>query len=110
MQRENINRFRSHGKMKHFSRPATSADSASECRRPGFLRLSPVRRLRRRLGESQGPPQSRCRILGGLSCRENAKRVDVLERLASRHNGGRGLEQLNIVVTDSYKALEMKRT
>ena len=49
--------------MKHFSRRATSADSGSECLRPGFLRLSPVRRLRRRLGESQGPSQSLCRIL-----------------------------------------------
>ena len=43
-QRENINRFRSHGngKDEHFSRRATSADSGSECRRPGFLRLSPL--------------------------------------------------------------------
>ena len=44
-QRENIDLFHSHGKMKHFSRRATSADSGSECRWPGFLRLSPVRRL-----------------------------------------------------------------
>ena len=48
--------------------------------------------------------------LGGLSWRENAKRVDVLVRLVSRHNGGRGLERLNIVDTDSYAALEMKGT
>ena len=34
-------------------------------------------------------------MLGGLSWRENAKRVDVLVRLVSRHNGGRGLERLN---------------
>ena len=49
-------------------------------------------------------------MLGGFSCRENAKRVDVLERLVLRHNGGRGLERLNIVDTDSYTALEMKST
>ena len=50
-------------------------------------------------------------MLGGFSCRENAKRVDVLERLVSRHNRGRGLERLNnIVDTDSYTALEMKST
>ena len=47
---------------------------------------------------------------GGLSWREYAKRVDVLVRLVSRHNGGRGLERLNIVDTDSYTDLEMKRT
>ena len=47
--------------------------------------------------------------LGGLSWRVNAKRVDVLVRLVSRHNGlpgGRGLEQLNTVGTDSYTALD----
>ena len=49
-------------------------------------------------------------MLGGFSCRENAKRVDVLDRLVSRHKGGRGLERLNIVDTDSYTALEMKST
>ena len=69
---------------------------------------TPVGRLRCGLGESQGPRRSRCRMLGGFSCRENAKRVDVLERLVSRHNGGRGLERLNIVDIDSYTALEMK--
>ena len=95
--------------MKHFSRRATSADSGSECQRPGFLCLSPVRRLLSRQGESQGPPQNRCRMLGGLSCRENATLVDVLERLISLHNGGRGLERLNIVDTDSYTALDVAK-
>ena len=71
---------------------------------------TPVRRLRCGLGESQGPRRSRCRMLGGFSCRENAKCVDVLERLVSRHNGGRGLERLNMVDTDSCTALEMKST
>ena len=72
---------------------------------------TPVRRLRCGLGgESQGPRRSRCRMLGGFSCRENAKRVDVLGRLVSRHNGGRGLERLSIVDTDSYTALEIKST
>ena len=77
---------------------------------PGFLRLSTVRRLLHHQGESQGPPGSRCRMFGGLPCRENAKVVDVLERLVSRHNVGRGLERMNRVDTDSYTALEMKRT
>ena len=63
-QRENIDLFRSHGKMKHFSHRATSADSGSECRWPGFLRLSPVRHLFCRQRESQGPPRSHCRMLG----------------------------------------------
>ena len=36
--------------------------------------------------------------------------MGVLERLVSRHNGGRGLERLNIVDIDSYTALEVKRT
>ena len=74
------------------------------------LEQSPVRRLLCRLGESQGPRRSRCRMLGGVSCRENAKRVDVLERLVSRHIEGRGLERLNGVDTDSLTALEMKST
>ena len=70
-----------------------------------------IRRLRCGLGgESQRPRRSRCRMLGGFSCRENAKRVDVLERLVSRPNGRRGLERLNIVDTDSYTALGMKST
>ena len=59
MQRENINWFCSQGKMKNFSRGAASADSGSESQRPGFHRLSPVRRLRRRLRESEGPPRRR---------------------------------------------------
>ena len=76
--------------MKHFSRRATRADSGSECRRPGFLHLSQVRHLFRRQGESQGPPRSRYRMLGGFSGREDAMLVNVAERLVFRHNGGWG--------------------